>query len=146
MKSCGIGFSINDSWFSYQIARKIGKPYSHVFLLFECNGHMLVFHATRRGVNVTSYEQFLKHNKVVKLIEVVDPEKVSNAFSYCVSKLNTPYGFLAILAIGLGIHYQDGEKTLICSEYVANAMGYCSDKLSDLITPVDLEKAYDVKF
>lgn len=144
MKQCVLGFSINDSWFSYQIASKIGKPYSHVFLMFECNGHNLIFHATRRGVSVVSYEEFLKHNKVIRLIEVVDEGKVNKAFSYCVSKLNTPYGFLAIVAIGLGIHYQDGEKTLICSEYVANALGYCPDKLSDLITPADLERAFDV--
>lgn len=119
----------------------MGKQYSHVFLLFACNNQLLVLQATRAGVAALSYETFKTHNTIVGLKRVEIAQQADDAFAYCVKKLGTPYGFLAVIAIGLGIHYEDGEKTLICSEYVARALGIDPDKLPDLITPADVEIA-----
>ena len=136
---CYVGFSYHNSFVSKLIATKLGKTYSHVFMLFECNGEMLVLHATGKGVNALSWDVFKKTNTIVKLVEITDCQKIQYAFKYCVSKLGRPYGFLAIIAIGLGIHYQDGEKTLICSEYIARALDIKFDKIDDLIDPSDIE-------
>lgn len=136
---CYLGFSYNDNSFSWLIKQKMGTQYSHVFLLFSYNDEQLVLHATRHGVNAMSYLIFQEDNKIVGLIKLEDQYKIKKAFHYCVSKLGTEYGFLDILAIGLGIHYEDGEKTLICSEYVARALDFEPGKLPDLITPKDLE-------
>jgi len=117
----------------------MGKGYSHVFMRFECNGELLVLHATGKGINALAWNNFQTRNKVVKMIEITDENKIRQAYRYCISKLGTPYGFLAILAIGLGIHYEDGEKTLICSEYVARALDLKFNELKDLVTPADIE-------
>lgn len=136
---CWVGFSRHNSLTSRLIAAKLGKPYSHVFILFQCGNELLVFQATGKGVNAMSWQNFQKHNSIIKMVEQECSVRIEKAFSYCVSKLSQPYGFLAILAIGLGIHYEDGEKTLICSEYVARAFDLKFDKLTDLITPADIE-------
>jgi hypothetical protein len=107
-------------------------------MLFEMHGEMVVLHATGKGVTALSWDRFKAKNKIIKLIEMADEERGRSAFKYCITRLGQQYGFLAILAIGLGIHYKDGEKTLICSEYVARALNLKFDNL-DLITPVDIE-------
>ncbi len=136
---CYIGFSHNDNIVSKIIATKLGKGYSHVFMLFECNGEMLVFQATEKGVNARSWNSFRSVNKIVKLIEVKDPTRIQKAFHYCATRLGITYGFLAIIAITLGIHYSDGEKTMICSEYVARALDMDFHKAQDLVDPADIE-------
>lgn len=139
---CSIGFSYNCNPFSWLIKQKLGKEYSHVFLLFEVEGEMLVLQATRHGVHALSLQTFLQKNKIIKLIKLEDQQKIRKAYSYCVAKLGSSYGFLDIIAIALGIHYQDGEKTLICSEYVARALDFQPNKIPDLITPEDIEESY----
>lgn len=134
-----VGFSHHDSIISELIAKKMGKGYSHIFMVFEWNGQKMVLHATGKGINALLWDRFKKANTIVKMIELNDPVRNQKAFNYCISRLGQPYGFLAILAIGLGIHYQDGEKTLICSEYVARALDLQFDKIDDLITPADIE-------
>ena len=134
-----VGLSHHNTAVSRLIAARMGKGYSHVFMLFQCNGEMIVMHATGRGVNAMSWVEFQKQNHIVKMIELPCDERSAKAFTYCVSKLGTTYGFLAIVAIGLGVHYQDGEKTLICSEYVAKALDLKFDKVDDLVTPADIE-------
>ena len=136
---CFVGFSHHNTFISKLIAAKMGKGYSHTFMVFECNGEPIVLHATGKGVNAIHWNIFKLKNKIVKMVEIVDSQKITAAFSYCVSKLGNPYGFLAIVAIGLGIHYEDGEKTLICSEYVARALSLEFQKLEDLVTPADIE-------
>lgn len=136
---CLVGFSYHDSFISKLIATKLGRNYSHVFMLFECQNEYIVLHATRKGISALSWDTFQSKNKIIKMVEMTDEAKVSKAFHYCVSKLGITYGYLAILAIALGIHYQDGEKTMICSEYIANALDLKFDKIQDLITPVDIE-------
>ncbi len=135
---CSIGFSYNSNALSWLMKQKMGVEYSHVFLLFNCEEEDLVLQATKHGVNAMSYEVFKNHNKIIRLVKLEDQDKIKKAYKYCVSKLGTPYGFLAVIAIGLGIHYEDGEKTLICSEYVARALGFDPKKLPDAITPQDL--------
>ncbi len=137
--TCSVGFSYNSNFFSWLIKRKMGTQYSHVFLLFDCNEEQLVLQATRHGVNAMSYDTFQQKNKVIMLIPLLDQIKIKKAYHYCVSMLGTPYGFLDIIAIALGIHYEDGEKTVVCSEYVARALGYDLGKLPDSITPKDLQ-------
>jgi len=136
---CWVGFSKHDSFVSDLIAKRMKKEYSHVFLLFPCNDELLVLHATGKGVNALEWSVFKEKNSIVKMIEVVDECKAKNAYKYCISKLGKTYGFLAVLAIGLGIHYEDGEKTLICSEYVLKALDLKFNKLQDLVTPADIE-------
>jgi uncharacterized protein YycO len=136
---CWVGFSHHDNIFSNLIASKIGKPYSHIFMVYQWNSEMVVLHATGRGVNALEWERFKRGNTVVKLVEITDEERTKKAFKYCISRLGQKYGFLAVIAIGLGIHYEDGEKTLICSEYVARALDIKFDKLDDLVTPADIE-------
>lgn len=142
---CFVGFSYHDSIVSELIAKKMGKGYSHTFIVFECNDEMLVLHATGKGVNALPWDGFKNANKIVKLVEINDPIKSKKAFKYCISRLGIPYGYLAIVAIGLGIHYEDGEKTLICSEYVAKAFDLQFDQLDDLVTPADIENNLDKK-
>lgn len=136
---CSLGFSYNSNPLSWLMKKKMGTQYSHVFLLFDCNGEQLVLQATRHGVNAMSYAVFQQENKVVALVALQDQDKIKKAYHYCVSMLGTPYGFLDIIAIALGIHYEDGEKTLICSEYVARALDFEPGKLPDSITPKDLQ-------
>jgi uncharacterized protein YycO len=135
---CWVGFSRHNSFVSRLIAAKLGKPYSHVFMLFDCNGETLVLQATGRGINALSWDVFKSSNCVIEILEVKDEEKAAKAFKYCISKLGRPYGFLAIIAIGLGLHYSDGEKTLICSEYVTRALDLKFNKDEDLVTPADV--------
>lgn len=134
-----VGFSYHNNLFSRLISVKLGKGYSHTFMIFEWNGHKIVLHATAKGVNAISWERFKAANKIVKLVEYNNCEKGEKAFRYCISRLGQHYGYLAILAIALGIHYEDGEKTLICSEYVARALEMKFDKKLDLVTPADIE-------
>lgn len=136
---CSLGFSYNSNLLSWLMKKKMGTQYSHVFLLFSCNGEDLVLQASRHGINAVSYPVFQKENTIVALVKLENQEKIKKAYHYCISKLGTPYGFLAIIAIALGMHYEDGEKTLICSEYVARALGFESGKLPDVVTPEDLE-------
>lgn len=136
---CQVVFSFNDNWFSQKIKRFLKKEYSHVALLFNVENEKIILHVTRHGVHALSWQNFQKHNKIILIKNIECQERVKRAFSYCIDKLGTPYGFLAILAIELGIHYEDGEKTLICSEYVARALEMPFDKLPDLINPAEIE-------
>ena len=138
---CWVGFSYHDNWLSNLMRQKMNKPYSHVFMLFECNNQLLVLQATRVGVAALGYDAFKAKKKIIGLKKITNLIQADAAFDYCIKKLGTPYGFLAIIAIGLGIHYEDGEKTLICSEYVSRALGIDPEKLPDLITPADVEAA-----
>ena len=105
-------------------------------MLFDIMGKQVVLHATHKGVNAISLSKFQSENTILKLIEIKDQDKIQKAFSYCIDVLGTPYGYLDIIAITLGLKYKDGEKTLICSEYVAKALGLSDD---DGITPSDVE-------
>lgn len=134
-----VGFSFNDNFLSRLMCKAMSQQYSHVFLLFEIADRKLVFHCTRHNVNVMGWEEFQKHNKIIKMVE--RSVQYAEALDYSISKLGTPYGYLAVIAIELGIHFEDGEKTLICSEFVARALGLDFNKLSDLITPKDIDEA-----
>jgi uncharacterized protein YycO len=136
---CYVGFSYHDNIISSLIAAKMGKGYSHVFMLFEWNERLIVLNATGKGIVAYNWDGFKSVNKIVKLVQINDASKIEKAFNYCITRLGQPYGFLAIVAIGLGIHYEDGEKTLICSEYVARALDLKFDKMDDLVTPADIE-------
>lgn len=133
-----VGFSFNDNFFSRLMKKAMSSPYSHVFLLFEIADRKLVFHCTRHAVNVMGWDEFQKHNQIIKMVE--RSAKYSDVLDYSISKLGTPYSYLAVIAIELGLHYEDGEKTLICSEFVARALGLDFNKLSDLITPRDIDE------
>lgn len=142
---CWVGFSHHDSFISNLIATKMGKQYSHVFMVFEWNGSMMVLHATGRGVSAVEWSRFSTTNTIIKIVEIKDEVRALKAFKYCISRLGQMYGFLAIIAIGLGIHYQDGEKTLICSEYVARALDLQFDKIEDSVTPADIESREEMR-
>lgn len=140
---CYVGFSYTNHMISKLIATKIHRGYSHVFMTFDWNGTKMVLQANRRGIEALPYDRFYPANTIVKMVKINDQDKANKAFRYCVSKLGRPYGFLAIVAIGLGIHYEDGNKTLICSEYVARALDLKFDKIEDLVTPGDIEDKLD---
>lgn len=138
--NCWVGFSFHGNFISRCIAKKLGKPYSHTFFIFPWRGKKLVIHAIGRGVVAVDYDEFVKKNTIIKVVKIEDKIKAKMAFDYAVSRLGTKYGYLAVIAAGLGIHFADGEKSMDCSEFITRALGITFEKELDLVTPAEVEE------
>ena len=125
--------------FSWLITKFIKAKYSHAFIcipIHEIDAHV-VFEANRHGVNAISLEKWTEKNQIIDFMEVDDREAINRAHSFAIEHLHVRYSMVAILAIAFNIRFRDGKRSMICSEFVARAIG-AEVKDIDTLDPKEL--------
>lgn len=130
---------------SWLIRKFIKKEYSHTAFLVDLFGINLIFESSLEGVNVVTLEDFLIKNKIVKEYDITKIVNKDLLMRYLFSNIDGGFSFISFVGIlfknkTIGM---DGEKEMICSEFVARAIGVNSVDL-DHISPSDVE-AYILK-
>lgn len=127
-------------------------PYSHVFLLLHSNytGLDLVYQASHGSVNCLTLDNFKKDNRIVDQFSIlVEEEQLKNCLVAAQQLLGRPYGYLGLIRLALsklGIPMVgDGLSTLHCSEFIGRLFPNLINKSADLVEPVDLYRALEVK-
>lgn len=144
MKKIFIGFSKPNHFAVGSLLIRLieGTDFSHTFILI--NGS--VFQESMPEINVIDYVDFQKKNKIVDLHTIcVSDEKLDEIISFCVDSLTAkvPYGRYQLVGMGavrllnrLGFRFKnpfaDGQKTMVCSEFV----GYIL-KILGISVPMD---------
>jgi hypothetical protein len=128
------------------------RPYSHVFIKYHDCVHQkdLIFQASHGKVNLTVYNDFIKHNDVIKTYDLDFDEFESAEFFKLISiMIHRKYSWLDILGIlwrkitKLKNPFKDGMDTVICSELGAMVCKIKKIPIPDHIddvTPSDLDK------
>lgn len=136
-----IGFStpIKFKPLSWLISRFLKTKYSHTFLCVYIPDidRYLVFESTIEGVNAISLDRWSKKNKIIDLVKISDPEIIKRSVRFSIDNLHNSYSSLAILAIAFNIRFRDGQKRMICSEFVARSLGIESEEI-DTLDPKEL--------
>ena len=153
MKTINVIFSKAKAWYkigSKVIAETEKRDYSHVALLFEFDNQKFIIQASGHYVNMVTYDNFLRDNVVIYKVPIILYNiQYSNLLYFCMNKLGTYYSKLQLLLLsvkklfGLEINYNNGDKAMICSEFVIRAlesgMKLNVKKKRDYITPSDVE-------
>lgn len=130
---------------SWLIRKWIKKPYSHTAFMFNLFETDLVFESSVEGVNVVTKQDFMIKNIIVKEYDISELVNKDLMLKYLFSNIDGGFSFLAFVGIlfknkTIGM---DGEKEMICSEFVARALGIKNVDL-DHIDPYEVE-AYILK-
>lgn len=148
-----IGFSFPNKWKigAAAISWWINKPYSHVFIKYTDNQNReLVFHAAHGMVHLITYENFLKHNKTVKEINLDFNEDEYQKFrNYYYNKLATPYSYIELILILMYdlklLRPKQDDPGYICSELAGEMLKIVKninfEKSKNLLRPDDIERA-----
>jgi hypothetical protein len=116
---------------SWLIKKLLRTKYSHVAIQIRARDkEPKIYHSSMAGVERLTTQQFLKKNKVVyKKTLNIPVTSIADIVRYCKSMLGRPYGYLTILGIFLEVTFgilnkigEDGNRTLICSEFAARAL------------------------
>lgn len=125
---------------SWLIRKWIKKEYSHTAFLINLFDTDLVFESSIEGVNVVTLSDFLIKNEIVKEYDISKYIQKELLMKYLFSNIDGGFSFISFLGIFLKNKTigMDGEKEMICSEFVARAIGVDSVDL-DHISPKDIE-------
>lgn len=146
-----IGFSRPKKFKLFSVLTRLWQgwtPYSHVYLKFRIEDikRVLVLEASYGEVHFIEYSNWQKANICIakKSLDFGD-WTINKALVFGIDRLQKPYGITSIVGIFLnelfGVKiFTDGDKSYICSELVANALGdyYKFNKPLDYVTPKDL--------
>mgnify|MGYP005841109325 CR=1 FL=1 len=143
----------NNTFISKAIRFFQKNKYSHAGLFIYINDRLFVAEATKRGITLTNYYEYLnKKNNNIKIIKYKDIDKLNYElyFDLIMNNLSKPYDYISLLFyepirfifkkwIG---KKNKGDEKFMCGEFVA----YIYYKLFNLfdnwyeIAPVDIEK------
>lgn len=126
-----------------------GSPWNHAALIVSANGTLIELEES--GIRERSIKEYA--NTKFHLIDIaLSPEDRKQIVAYAkyMLKKHARYGFLTIISIIFKIITHSRlivklDGTLICSEFVANALsegGIIWDKDTSLITPSDLYQKF----
>lgn len=125
---------------SWLIRKWIKKPYSHTAFSVNLFNTDLIFESSVEGVNVVTINDFLIKNEIVKEYDISELVKKELLMQYLFSNIDGGFSFISFVGIffknkTIGM---DGEKEMICSEFVARAIGMDAVDL-DHVSPKEVE-------
>ncbi len=117
---------------AFLIRKILGTKFSHVIVTIQIprSETSLAYEAGAFGVSALSETEISKRDKILhrKEFEVTE-EEAAKMHEFCVSNLHKKYGFLTIIGLYLALCFgilnrigKDGNKTFICSEFVAKVL------------------------
>lgn len=128
-----------------------GTKYSHSYISYYDSTvkDYMIFEASAPSVHKIPKKEFLKKNIIVKEFNICLNEHLFvDGLSKAILLRGTPYGLKAVFGVAIrwlfNINrnpYDDDERTVFCSEFVAIILkewGYKIDKDTDLVTPKDI--------
>lgn len=153
-----IGFSRpkNFNPISWIIRAVGGTSYSHTYIrIYSASiDRFLVYHASKKDIHFSNWNTFQRHNEIIEEYPFpVTQEQKREILQFCVDNIETPYGRLQLMGMGLvrivklwfdrtiSNPLKDGTKSSICNELVGRIL----QKLGSDIKDSDLE-SQDLKF
>jgi hypothetical protein len=137
---------------SKMIMKALGKPYSHVMILFkDLDGREKIFHSIGQGTCVMEKDEYLKTHKIVRQFKINMNVEQDAFCAYVKGRVGREYSgsqYINIILkmIGLKITlFKNQHAKAICSEEVAAAAHMADLDLPsiinfDLVTPEDVDR------
>lgn len=141
-----VGFSTKKTALAWLIRTAEKTPYSHCYIRYFNHfvGQEYVLHAAGSSVHLTEYSQFLNDKNIVIEefdIPLEDLMALKKVIKFSLSQNGKPYGIFQLLGMAwvrflkgmtgksFKNPFHDGQKTMVCSEFVAYILNILNFKI-----------------